>query len=146
MYKCSGVYFGVDQDLGRRPDDEKNESIGKGKAISEIRKDGAEFKLSKECIKTLGFIFTTISLNQNSGSLLIRKKSLVKFRDQKGIYIRRDGWFMLVKVIILSEKDSKYLVKPKGRLENDELVENNIGLMRVTHLHAMGALGDVDMD
>ena len=127
-------------------DNEENEQFGDNKAITAIRNEGEEFKLSKESVKTLGLIFIEINIDQDSKNIIIPKESLNKYMNIRGVYINRDGWFKLLKLKILKKHKDKLVVSIRGIMKSDKLVVTNVGLLRVAHIHASGGLRGVDLD
>lgn len=125
---------------------EKSEQFGEKKAISKVRNEGEEFKLSKESFQTLGIILREIKSSGESNKITIPKESLVKYMNIRGIYINREGWFKFLKLKVLSNKGPEYEVLVHGVKNGDKIVVKNVGLVRVAHIHASGGLGDVDLD
>ena len=128
--------------------DEEGEenSFGKGKAIVEVKDEGKEFKLSAESIKLLEIKYVPVQSKLNEKTLTISQSSLVTYQDKMGIYLFSNGWFKLSEIKIIKRENNKLLVKVMRISTKDNLVVSSVGLLRVAHLQALGALGNVDLD
>lgn len=140
------LVFIISLNLWADEDNEDNEQFGDNKAITAVKNEGEEFKLSKESIKTLGLTYGEIIVEEDSKHSIIPKESLIRYMNVRGIYINRDGWFKLLKLKILKKKKDKLVVSIKGVMKSDKLVVTNVGLLRVAHIHASGGLRGVDLD
>ena len=113
MYKCSGVYFGVDQDLGRRPEIKKNKNINT-KVHSELRIESGNKRFKNLIIdnKIVDLYVHQNEINSTSKNnnfyiefKLDRSKAIINLEQQE--YFRFKGPKFVSKTAI--EKDLKKL-------------------------------------
>lgn len=108
-----------------------SKAIGKNKAIVEVD-ESKGFKLSPEAIQSLKLQLSPA----NSSKIEIKKSTLVSSKNIKGIYRFRGGFFKLVPVKIISEKNGSYSVEATDITFGDQIVVNGLGLLRVADVYS----------
>ena len=116
------------------------ESFGKGKAITAVFNEGEKFKLSIESEKLLGI--KTFPLKKvGSGKFKISNESLVRYQSHLGVFIRKDGWFELIKLEKAQPKENYFVIESTELSKGAEIVSSGVPLLRVAHLQASGQGG-----
>lgn len=116
------------------------ESIGKNQAIISVRQEGEEFKLSGESESVLK-ITTSKVTSQGKNLYKVPRSSLVSFKSEIGVYVKRAGWFRLSEVIILKQSEKDIHIKSQDILETDEVVISGVAYLRIAQLQASGQGG-----
>ncbi|MCB0379391.1 MAG: hypothetical protein KDD33_12935 [Bdellovibrionales bacterium] len=122
-------------------DNSHKESFGQNKAVVEVKHAGEEFKLSKDSEKRLKIVSIKLSPSQNS-LYKIPKLALVKFKDEVGIYIKRNGWFRLVKVQDMKTSKDHIFIKTQNINDGDEIIISGAPYLRITQLQTSGQGGE----
>ena len=118
-----------------------DEGFGEGKAITEVRNEGESFKLADEAQSLLGLGYNTIKKSVSNNVYIVPTKSIIYFNDEKGIFVKNNGWFKLVDVKLV-KKDSKWSqVRSRDLSLGQKIVVSGTGLLRVAHLQASGQGG-----
>ena len=108
-----------------------SKAIGKNKAIVEVD-EAKGFKLSPEAIQSLKLQLSPV----NGSKFEIKKSTLVSSKSVKGIYRFRGGFFKLVPVKIISEKNGRYSIEAADITFGDQIVVNGLGLLRVADVYS----------
>lgn len=115
-----------DQSSHENHTEEASKAIGKGKAIEEVNEDKG-FKLSSEALKSL-----KIKMEKLNGKILrIFKGTLVTTRGFNGVYVYREGFFKLIKVVVLDKDKAGYKIKIEEIKTGDQIVTNGADLLTV---------------
>lgn len=114
--------------------------IGPGKAITEVKDDGNKFKLSPESAKYLGIIAEPIRFS-GKGLIAVSKKSLVRFQNTKGIYVKVGDWYEIKKVQIIEDNEKEVIIRAGNLNSNSMIATSGLGFLRAAHLHASGQGG-----
>lgn len=115
-----------DHSLHENHTEESSKAIGKGKAIEEVNEDRG-FKLSSEAIKTL-----KIKMQKLDRKILtIFRDTIVSTRGFNGVYVYREGFFKLIKVVVLSKDKAGYKIKIEEFKAGDQIVTNGADLLTV---------------
>ena len=114
--------------------------FGKGKAIIEVKEEGKHFKLSEEAIKTLKI--DTVRLDPPTKGLFeVPSNAIIDFQDKTGVYRKKGQWIEIVIVKVVKRGKYGTLIESKDLAQNDQIVVNGVGLLRVAHLEASGEGG-----
>lgn len=120
--------------------DHKNEKFGEGKGIIEVKDGGKKFRLSKEAMKTLKL--ETVRLDASSkGVYEVPSKSVVSYQEHNGVYRRQGLWFEMITVEIIKRGKHESQIKSNQLLQDDLVVSEGVGLLRIAHLEASGQGG-----
>ena len=116
------------------------ESFGKGKAITAVYNEGEKFKLSSESEKLLGIKATPLKQSDN-GKFKISNDSLVRYQNHLGVFIKEDGWFVLINLDNVKQTETYVLIESSRLKDGMQVVSSGVPLLRVAHLQASGQGG-----
>lgn len=107
-------------------------AIGEGKAIVEVDEEKG-FMLSKEASETIGVKLITVG-----GAKLVKlpKKALVIFKDKKGVYRMREGFFKFIPARIQSTDKNSFTVELEDINSRDRIAVGGVGLLRVSDIYS----------
>lgn len=115
--------------------------VGPDKAVTEASQDHG-FKLSPKAIASMGLG----SLKVGSGNVIaVPSSSLVKFQDFNAVYRKRADWYRMIEVEP-SFSGRSALIPAKDFQPGDEIVTENVGLLRVVDLDLWGPEADACAD
>lgn len=116
------------------------EKFGEGKAITAVVNEGESFSLSPKAEQTLGITYGTVK-SVGVGLFQVPIQSLVEYQEKIGIYVKRNKWLTLVSVSIKRKDSDHYFVSSQSLTDNETIVIQKTGLVRVAHLEASGQGG-----
>ncbi|MBP7864005.1 hypothetical protein KA183_20135 [bacterium] len=122
-------------------DEHENKQFGKNKAITKVENEGERFELSSSAEKILKIEVSEFKANAK-GTFLVPASSIVNFRDESGIYIKRGDAYQLLETRSLKNQGSMVEVKPEGAGSSERVVTAGVALLRVAHLQASGEGGE----
>ena len=116
------------------------ESFGEGKAITAVFNEGEKFKLSMESEKLLGIRTSPLELADGS-KFKISNESLVRYQNHLGVFVKKDGWFVLIKLEKAQPKENYFVIESTELNKGEQIVNSGVPLLRVAHLQASGQGG-----
>ena len=128
-------------DHGEHEDHEEESPFGAGKAILEVKDNGRLFKLSHIAIETLSIESTVVSNVSTGKSIELPTSSLVYYQEKIGVFKKRESWFELVEVKVITKGKFTSIVKIYDVKKTWEIVSKGAALLRIAHLQASGQGG-----
>ncbi|USN47046.1 MAG: hypothetical protein H6626_12770 [Pseudobdellovibrionaceae bacterium] len=116
------------------------EAFGEGKAITAVFNEGEKFKLSSESEKLLGIETSPLDL-AGGGKFKISNESLVRYQNHLGVFIKKDDWFVLIKLEKAQPKENYFIIESTELSKGVQIVNSGVPLLRVAHLQASGQGG-----
>jgi len=120
---------------------EASASVGPGKAVTEIQREGEKFKLSPDASSKIGLKFAQARSLQG-GSIAIPKTALVEYQDKTAVYrLNGQGFIELIPVSVQRRKDNQLVIRAQSLSPSDKIAISGVPLLRAAQLEAFGQGG-----
>lgn len=120
-------------------------SIGPGKAITAVKYGGKNFKLSQESEKFLK-ISTLNIVPENSSLYKVPRSTIVRFQNHVGVFVKSNGWYSFVKVIIVNPAGDDFVIKSENLSKDMQVANNGVAYLRLAQLQVSGQGGQGHAD